>query len=152
MSDAAWGYLLQIVITIAGFLTVWVKLKYGDKKVDKVEKKLDDNTHVTKTAAFKATNVAEVVDQVKEATDTLKKKMNGGIDSAISEAITPIQKTLEEHVVIDERNVKDVNDKLETLTEYVHKRNHEILNALQTQSNRIENIRLLMLEMTKEKK
>lgn len=51
MSDSAVANimtdLVTITITVVGFLTLWVKLRYGIRKTESVESKLDDNTAMT---------------------------------------------------------------------------------------------------------
>ena len=70
MSDAAITALVSGLVTITtivvGFLTLWVKLKYGAEKVDYVAQKLDANTELTseaKDAAAKASEHADKCDK-----------------------------------------------------------------------------------------
>lgn len=77
MSDAAIttlaSSLVQIVLTVVGFLTLWVKLRYGVEvsqkaanKAQDVESKLDANTVTTESVNAKA--------------DTIVKQTNGSFD------------------------------------------------------------------------
>ncbi len=160
MSDAAiatiCGTLVTIVTIVIGFLKVYTDLKYNAKKTeairndtsyiadktnrlsdkaDIVEKKIDANTEVTvkgsveatKNAVVAANTAAEAKSATVQVAEDLKKKLNGGIDDAINKAVEPIHKQLREHGI-----------RIEELNTYVHERNHDILNALQTLANKTE--------------
>lgn len=130
----------SIATNVLTFLTLWIKLKYGvdkaetavsnteaiSKKTDSVLTKVDDNTKITQAAAEEASGA-------KEVTQSINNKLNGGIDKAINDAIGPIQNMISEHA-----------EKISELNKYVHQRNHEILTALQTQSNKLESILILI--------
>lgn len=119
--------LVQVVGLVIGFLTLWVKLQHGVAKADEaatkaaaVEKKIDRNTTIT----------TETKDATVAMAGNIDRKLNGGLDVAIADAVKPIQKEFETHKT-------EVNGKLNTLTEYVHQRNHDILNAISVQSNKL---------------
>lgn len=63
MSDAAITAIVSGVITVAGmvvgFLTLWVKIKYGVEKVKEVESKVDANTVLTGEARSASVRASE---------------------------------------------------------------------------------------------
>lgn len=161
MSDAAIATIVtgvcSIVTTLVGFLIVWIKLKYGvEKKADEaakkagvVEQKLDDNTRITVAGAESATTNAKVAAQAatsaKASTEAISKKLNGGIDAAIKEGVQPVldtlhahADTLQTHIEDDKKVAEEIRGKFDELTEYVHNRNHDMLDALQTHANKLE--------------
>lgn len=151
MSDAAIASIATALVTIVtmviGFLTLWLKLRYGvEEKAKTVEKKLDQNTQITRAGQVVATTSAQIAVEaatdVKSATEamsrTMERKLNGGIDSAIQNTIEPMQRMMREHSAVDEKNMQEVNKKIEELNTYVHQRNHEILTAMQVQNNKLE--------------
>ncbi len=125
--------LAQIVVVIAGVVTLWVKLKYGadeaQKKALQVEKKIDQNTEITKAgtsaAAINAKTAATCAAEAKKATEsvvmTIEKKMNGGVDVAIEAAIKPIRETLTEHILRYEIDMKAIISSLKELHSRVGK-------------------------------
>ena len=141
MSDAAVATLVAGLITIAtmvvGFLTLWVKLKYGEKKTDEltkqsqtVEAKVDANTALTRSgtsaatrsaevAAATATGAAQTAAKTHAATEAIavniEKKLNGGLDVAIEKVVGPLRQSLVEHAVNDERNMRDIMSALEDI-------------------------------------
>lgn len=150
---------VTVTTTVVGFLILWVKLKYGVEKGEElltkaqtVEDKVDDNTKITKEGATAATENAKVAAtaaaSAKVSADDVSRKLNGGIDAAMLEAVRPIKESLEAHTIQDARDLKDVKERFDELTKYVHDRNHDILNALQTQSNKLE-IVITKLDMTR---
>lgn len=141
MSDAAIANVVTGLVTITtliiGFLTLWVKLKYGVEKAEETVKKtealaqktesvaikIDANTEATlagnqaaatnaRHAATAASHAATVVAEVKES---INKKLNGGMDHAIDAAIKPIRDALADHIVQYETDMKDIRSTLEVL-------------------------------------
>lgn len=169
MSDAAVATIVSGFVTVTtmvvGFLTLWVKLRYGTQmaetaaaKAAVVEGKLDDNTNLTRAGTAAAASNAKAAEQAateaKSTAETISKKLNGGIESTIEAAIAPIRAAFIEHAASDERNMAEIraamnrfvtDEKLSELIEYVHKRNHDILDAVGAQSNRLDVV-LLKLE------
>lgn len=149
MSDATIAVIVsgavQLAVAGLGFLTLWVKLRYGVEekakelktKTDLVGRKIDDNTTITveanQAAVSSAQTAASVASAAKTAVDRIDRKLNGGIDSSIREATDPIHAVLKQHT-----------GRIEELTDYVHKRNHEVLNALQTQANKVEAVLVIL--------
>ncbi len=123
MSDAAIASIVTGIVTVAtlliGFLTLWVKLRYGEEKTDKVEKKIDDNTVLTKAATVAAAQSAavavETATESRKATAEIAKKLNGGVDSAIEHAVKPLRDAFAEHAIVDEANMKEIRVALEEL-------------------------------------
>lgn len=147
MSDTAVIAICGCILQIVGFLTMWVKLKYGADKAEEaatkaknLEDKLDANTKITKAGVVQATNAASTASETKAVTEVLKNKLNGGVDAAVREGILPVQKALDEHAETDEANMKEINVRFKELTDYVHQRNHDLLNAIGVQSNKIETL------------
>lgn len=148
--------MVQVALAFIAYLTLRSKLQYGiqkaeeiSTKADSVEAKVDDNTHITKTSAnvsvanaraavATATEARNAAVDARTVVDNINRKLNGGIDSAIQQAIDPIRKKLEDHAEVDERNVKEVNDKIATLTKYVHERNHDLLDTMQAVVTKID--------------
>ncbi len=132
MTDAAVATIVSGCITIAGmivgFLTMWFKVKYSNQSV---EEKVDANTRVTKEGTTAATEHAkeatEAAKSVATTTDTINRKLNGGLHAAIHEIIDPVR----------EVDMKSINQKFDGLTAYVHERNHDILNAVQLLTNKM---------------
>ena len=142
MSDAAIANIVTGIVTtvtlLIGFLTLWVKLRYGVEKTEEVarrsqqvESKVDHNTLVTKAgtdaavrnakmAAETATTAAETAAEVSIVTramaESIDKKLNGGgIDAAIESAIQPIRESLAKHTVQDDRNMNEIRTALNDL-------------------------------------
>lgn len=148
MSDAAIANIVTgvvtVVISVVGFLTLWIKLRYGvEEKTKTIDEKIDNNTTITMQASSTAilnskTAVAAAVDTT-AAVDRIDRKLNGGIDAAIMQAIDPIHKALEQY-----------KTKVEKLDAYVHQRNHDLLTALQIQNNKLESI-LMKLDQQQKK-
>lgn len=110
---------------------------------------IDENTRLTKAGATAAASSARVAaetakDAVDAATETktaidgISRKLNGGIDRALADAIDPIKATLQAHTEQDAKDLAEVKDKFDTLTEYVHARNHDLLDAMHGQSLKID--------------
>ena len=146
MSDAAITVIvagiLQLATIVAGFLTIWVKLRYGVEKAEEaatkaqtVEKKIDANTAITKggvAAAVTSAKVAAVAAaEAKVATDTIHEKLNGRLDKAINDAVAPVE------------------ERLHKLAEYVHERNHHLLDEFTKTSNKVELIFQLLQQKVK---
>ncbi len=149
MSDAAIAVIVTGVIQAIGMVLGYLKLRHGTEQakeqVGVVEKKIDNNTQLTKagtTAAVKTAQTAvATAAEAKEATqnvaDSINRKLNGGIDAAIK----PVREDLMAH----EKKMAQINQKFVELTDYVHKRNHDVLDALGVLSNRVAAV-LVMLE------
>lgn len=109
MSDSAiftiCGAVIQVALIVVGFLTLWVKLKYGAEKAEQIEGKIDDNTHITRTQTKAAT--AAAVAAAKKA-DEVNAKLNGGVDDAIRKAIEPVSRALADHAETDEKNMAGI--------------------------------------------
>jgi hypothetical protein len=125
MSDAAVTAVVagavNIVGMVIGFLTLWMKVKYGAEKaaaaVTKAEaaeetlgRKIDDNTKITQAGA-----------------DAVARKLNGGLDQALAEATAPINERLAQN-----------EQKIAELADYHHKAKHDLANALDKLSLKVE--------------
>jgi hypothetical protein len=109
MTETGW---IAIATMVIGFLTLWLKLHYG------VENKVTENT-----------KISERTEQ------SLDRKLNGGIDSVIKEAVAPVHETLAAHVEQDKKDFGEIKQKFDTIEQYIHARNHDILNAINRQSS-----------------
>ena len=124
MSDAAVATIVSGMITIVtliiGFFTMLIKLKYAKEAVDA-------NTELTKAgteaAASNAKEAAVAASSVVLTTDSINKKLNGGLHSTINEAIQP--------------ELKTIQDKFDALASYVHQRNHDVLDGMQLLSTQM---------------
>lgn len=112
MSDAAITTIVsgfvQVVVLVVGFLTLWVKLKYGVEKAERsataaatkaheVEQKLDANTVTTQAVSDKA--------------DTIVSQTNGTMDQL-------------------RMIVAKIAERVDKLEEYNHTSAHRLLNAI----------------------
>lgn len=112
-------------------------------KVEEVKEKIDHNTVITRegtavaatNAAVAAVSAAESKAATHEMSKSLEKKLNGGIDAAVAQAVDPMKKILDEHT-----------SKIEELNQYVHKKNHDLLDAMQVQSTKLDSLILLLKE------
>lgn len=136
MSDTA---IVTIVTGIVTVVTLWIRLKYG---VDRVADKVDVNTDITQkvgaAAVANARAAVETAADAKEAAQSIDKKLNGGIDAALSQAVGRMQASLDKHALQDEKNLAEINARFTGLSEYVHQRNHDMLNEMNKQSLMIE--------------
>jgi hypothetical protein len=124
MTDATIANIVTATVTIVtmviGFLTLWVKLKYGVDKVQKVEDKLDDNTKVTKDGNVAAESHAKAAVTAAEnaatKAETLSSQLNGKLEermgALIKQQLEPIVDMLKDHVVKDETSFAEVNEHL----------------------------------------
>lgn len=138
MSDAAIASIVSAAVTvltmIGGLVALWLKLKYKvEGESNRLDRKLDTNTYITEQAARSVESNSKVVATSVTAVDQINKKLNGGIDAAIAQAIEPIHKMLNEHT-----------KKISELDDYVHQRNHDMLSNLQILSNKLDTITVLV--------
>lgn len=161
MNGAEWTALAVAAIGAIGAIVLQALQMYLSYKRDtSIEGKVDENTKITtnssevadknsraavETAMSAATNTADI----KEVTESIKRKLNGGIDSAISDAVRPINDKLVTYSEMNDKNVRDMNDKIVKLNEYVRTRNHDMLTALQTLSNQVGAVILKIEENSK---
>jgi hypothetical protein len=133
MSDTTVANLVTGAVTIVtmliGLLSLWLRLRYD---VRNVAKKVDANTAMTsagvKVAASAAKAAKEVAVEAKNTVEGISKKLNGGLEETISAIVSPVRTTLEAH----DQNLEEVKQKFDGLSIYVHQRNHDMLNAMQT--------------------
>ena len=128
MSDSAIATIVTGLVTmvtlIVGFLTLWVRLKYG---ADKVERKIDVNTALTKAgteeAAANAKVAASAATKAADKADALAIQMNGGLDDrmiAIVKAHTgPLAAVLESHAKQDDKHMAEIRFALGELRDQV---------------------------------
>jgi preprotein translocase subunit SecF len=98
MSDAAITTVVTGLVTfttiVVGFLTMYVKLKYGTdkteeaaRKVNVVEEKIDQNTVLTKAGTEAAANNARIAartaNEAKVAANDVAEKINGELEEKI---------------------------------------------------------------------
>lgn len=134
MSDAAIASLVTGVVTvttiIVGFLTLWIKIRYGVEKAEEaavqtqiVEKKLDNNTAITKEgqqiAAIAVKAAAATASNAAQKAEALSQQLNGKLDTKITtvvkEYITPIVAMIKEHSTQDEKNMEEIRKALAEL-------------------------------------
>lgn len=156
MSDTAIAIIvtgiLNAITVIAGVVTLWIRSKYGDDRTKELTdgqtrvltSKIDDTTAAVQTtgtvAAVNAKVAASAAAAAVAETRVISGKLNGGVDSAIRNAVDPLARTLAEHAAADEANVKSVEDKLKHLETYMHERNHVLLTAVQAQVIKLETL------------
>lgn len=137
MSDGSITTIVTGTVTVAtlvvGFLTLWLKLRYGVERADSlsrkadslaaqtgaVKEKLEENTAITKAGAVAATANAKAAAgaaaEAREAAQVLASKLNGGVDVAIEAAVKPLRDALQDHVLAHERDMKEVRTALAAL-------------------------------------
>ncbi len=124
---------------VAAVFAAWAKFR-GDVNSHKI----DQNTDLTRATGAAATNNAAIAataaTDAKDAALDINKKLNGGIDSAIRDGIAPIHAALAAHAEQDEKNLAEINTRFKVLTEYVHERNHDIIDAINAQSLKLERV------------
>lgn len=153
-------FVLMLVAQLPALITAWVT--YIKSKA--VEAGLAENTRITKhgstvagdnakqaavvaeQAANEVKEVANVAAETKTAIDGISKKLNGGIDDAITKAVMPIKTALDVHTAKDAQDIKEVNDKLDRLEKYVHESNHDRNDILQ---NMVNDVSLILRELTR---
>jgi hypothetical protein len=145
VSDGAIAALVTGAITITtmvvGFLTLWIKLKYGVDKVEEaatkvkvVEAKVDDNTALTKAgtkaAATNALTAANTAADAKVAaitaannTQDLISQLNGGLDHKVHATATSHFDTLsaavQAHAEQDDKNMTEIRQALGELRDRI---------------------------------
>ena len=91
MSDAAVATIVGGFITIStmviGFLTLWLKIKYGSEKVDATAKEAADTA---KEAATKVASIEEKVDANTDITKRIEKQTNGPLTEKFAHLETRI--------------------------------------------------------------
>lgn len=106
------------------------------------EKKIDHNTEMTVKGVTESTNSANTAAETKKATEEMakdvSKKLNGGLDSAISAGVEPLHTALNIHMEQDKNDLAEVKSKLDEVTNYVHMRNHDTLNVLNQLNLKVE--------------
>lgn len=129
MSDAAIASIVTGVVTVTslfvGFLTLYVKIKYGTDKVKDLEDKVDDNTVLTKegtiTAARNANIAVAAANRASDKTDAIAKQLNGTLEEKITTIVRqhtePILLAIAEHSKQDEQNMREVRQAIDTLIE-----------------------------------
>ena len=115
--------IITITTMVIGFLTLWIKLKYGVDKANEaavnakvVEAKIDTNTAITKSAASASiTNAkiaADAASKAKVATEDIARQLNGALDEKITNIVENQIKSLvsmiDSHAQQDEDNMKEI--------------------------------------------
>ena len=127
MSDTAIASLVTGIVTVTtmiiGFLTLWVKLKYGvetaekvAKKTEIVEAKLDNNTVITKAgnmaAASAVVTATTVANAAANSIDSIASQLNGKLEDKIISIVKshtePILKSVDEI----RKSVSDIRNKV----------------------------------------
>jgi len=156
------GTVTGVILTAVGtFIANLARLKAGKatEKIDEANVKIDKNTKITEdglgVAAENAVVAATAAVSTKNSVDAVNQKLNGGVDSIIAHAIEPLYNTLKEqnealknHMTQDATDLKEVKDLISEVTEYQHQRNHDILDAMNTQNLKIEIILSLLRDKT----
>ena len=118
MSDAGIATIVTGLITVTtmiiGFLTLWLKLRYG------VERKIDVNTAMTaEQGSISTTNARAAVHAAKaaaSATEALATQLNGKLDERITlivkSHVEPIVAIIREHSAQDDKNMHEIRTAL----------------------------------------
>ena len=135
MSDGAIATLVSGIITITtmvvGFLTMWVKLKYGAaqtemvaEKTTIVEGKIDANTALTKAgmeaAITSAVNAANAARTAANRAEELSGQLNGALEvkvaTIVKNHVDPLVKSFKEHNDQDQRNMDRIEKALQDIS------------------------------------
>ena len=127
MSDAGIASIVTGIVTIttiiAGFLTLWIKLRYGVLKAEEaatkaqvVETKIDNNTKITKEGVEAAANNAQAAADAANAsaakTDALSEQLNGKLEARITaivkEYTEPLVVMFRVHSEQDDKNMMEI--------------------------------------------
>ena len=108
--------LITITMTVIGFLTLWLKLRYGvtkaeetAEKVHTVEKKLDANTVMTAAGVNAASTKADAI------VEQLNGKLEDRIRSIVKEQLEPIIAMFKIHSDQDDKNTAEIRESIEKL-------------------------------------
>lgn len=143
------GAYVSIITGLVTIITLWLQLRYGQKqtenlakKAETVEQKLDHNTQLTKEGTKKAAEnariAADTASEAKTAAQELNERLNGGLEDKIKEIVQPIREDLAAHSRKDDASLEEIRANFQGLEKYVHQRNHDVLNALNVQSLKID--------------
>lgn len=120
MSDAAIASLATCGVTIAtmliGFLTMWVRLRYGVEKAEE--------------AAKKAATVEGKIDDNNAMTARIEKQTNGPLQAKLEQMADHA-----ERITVLERDAVAIKAGLESLTASVSSKHHEVRGSLQAITN-----------------
>lgn len=132
MSDAAIANLVTGVVTIVtliiGFLTLWIKLRYGvEHKANEIEKKVEENTAVTKESQVQAIRSAKsavvAATQAAERTDAIAQQLNGKLDEKIMAIVKlhlePVYAMIKAHIEQDDKNMREIRQTITELRDLV---------------------------------
>lgn len=79
------------------------------RKTDSAVVKMDQTAHIA----------AQVADEAKKSIEVIHTKLNGGVEDSIEKAIRPLRERFEEHMRVDEQNMRDIHTVLQKLQEKV---------------------------------
>lgn len=122
MTDAAIAHVVTGLVTITtmviGFLTLWIKLKYGVGKAEEaatkageVERKIDHNTTVT----------TETLEKTEVVADKLNGKLEEKINTIVRCHTEPITAIIEAHTQQDDKNMAEIRVALGELRDRTNK-------------------------------
>ncbi len=132
MSDAGIAIIAtgvaNAVAMIVGFLTLWIKLRYGAEKAEAtatdVAKKLDVNTALTRKAeasAMVAADKAEASTIHKvDLLHDIQTHVNGGVSAAIRQVFGEFQAELKKHQDSDDVKMADIFAAIQNNTNKLH--------------------------------
>lgn len=125
MSDAAVTVLVSGLVTITtmviGFMTLWIKLRYG------VETKIDNNTALTTAGTLAAADNAKVAveaanlaaNKVAATEDKITKMLNGQLEERIrhivKDCFDPLNEMVRLHAEQDEKNMAEIRSALDEM-------------------------------------
>lgn len=134
--------------SVAAALVGFFKSKAAIEKNTEVTKAGTEAAAVSaKAAATAAATSAKAAATNTAAVSEISRKLNGGIDEAISAAVTPIQMVLSEHTAKDERDKREIKERFDLIEQYIHDRNHDMMNAMATISSNVN----ILLRLNQEK-
>jgi hypothetical protein len=127
MSDAGIATIVSGAVTVAtmvvGFLTLWVKVRYGFDRSEEAKNRIEGKVDATATTALE-----------------VNKKLNGGVDSSVKEAMRPMVDRLNDHanrINNLEQKMALLRESMDSLGKNVDSTRHEMRGHFQTIANNL---------------
>lgn len=141
-SPAEWSVFFVAVAAFVASVAATVTSAYSaiqsrkaKERGDANSAKIDENTKITRAVGVAAaTNARDARVASESMAETVKQKLNGGLDHAVAQAMAPIIERLEESV----RRVEKLEVEFGEFQAYAHKRNHDVLDWMQSQTNTLQ--------------
>ena len=140
MSDAAITAIVagfvNIATLLAAFLTLWLKLKYSEKKAEELAIKTDSIESKTDTVEQKIDENTHITVQAREATHRFREHTE-----ACDDRLTKLNKVLSDHdsrIIALEAQMVALRLSMETIDRNVNSTRHEMRGHLQSIVNKMD--------------